>query len=223
MNIVKTHGALALIAALALGGCNGNFYDDRMEGFTAELPEQVYPIDVVKGTVRLKLPARSARLSPREETSVRRLAGQALANNSVITVRRPAGSLSAEVVAAKITRLLTESGVSARNIRHATYRGTGPVNISFRRKFAVTRECGDWSGPVNETTKNRPYKDWGCSSQHNLAAQVANPEDFERPRVMTPPDAQNRLTALEKYGQRQDTNSAASSQSKAKVSEASSK
>jgi len=73
------------------------------------------------------------------------------------------------------------------------------VRRPYRRKFAVTKPCGDWSRPVTETKDNRPYNNFGCSQQHNIAAMVDNPEDFERPQVMDPVDGANRAEAIAKY------------------------
>jgi len=220
MKIRKAHGIWALMATLALGGCSTQFYDERTQGYAPEMPDQVYPIDVVKGAVKLSLPARSARLTPEEENAVRRLGGQAVSHSAPVIVRRPAGSLNAEVVAAKATRLLAEAGVDPDRIRHVSYRGKGPVSISYKRKFAVTRECGDWSSPINETSANKAHANFGCAQQNNIAAQVANPEDFERPRLMTPPDPDQRVNALVKYGQKEDVTTQASDKDKAKVSDA---
>ncbi len=211
--------ALAAMAAASLGGCSSDFYDARMKGFTPELPEQTYPIEVAKGAVRLEVAPTGARLTADEETAVRRLAGQAMSHRSPVLVSRPAGSVNAEVVAARITRLLTEAGIDPMRIRNVAHPGGGPVTVSFRRKFAVTRECGDWSKPAVETADNRLPPNFGCSQQHNIAAMVDNPEDFERPRLMTPPDAENRVSAINKYRARQDYNSSQSNQAKAKVSD----
>jgi pilus assembly protein CpaD len=46
---------------------------------------------------------------------------------------------------------------------------------------------------------NRPYWNLGCAYQHNLAAMVANPEDFVQPRASTPSYAPRRQTVMEKY------------------------
>lgn len=67
------------------------------------------------------------------------------------------------------------------------------------RKVAVTKECGDWSDNLAVTRSNTPYRNFGCAYQNNLAAMVANPRDFERPRAMTAASAANRSTAATIY------------------------
>ena len=218
MSVSKIHGAVTLLAALALAGCSGNFYDNRSKGFTPELPEQTYPIDVVKGAVNLRISARTSTLSPREVTSIRRLAASIASMPVPIHVTRPAGSLKAEVKVAHITRLLVDMGVAADRIRHRAVPGVSRIVLSYKRKFAVTRSCDDmWTHPANETASNHPMPGFGCSSQNNLAAMVDNPEDFEHPRVMPPADSDNRLEAIKKFRKKKDFNSATSSQSKVSV------
>jgi pilus assembly protein CpaD len=73
----------------------------------------------------------------------------------------------------------------------------------------VTKECGDWSDNLSETSTNQNYTNFGCSQQHNLAAMVANPSDFETPRTETSASATRRAKVFEKYIAGEDTNSAA--------------
>jgi pilus assembly protein CpaD len=49
------------------------------------------------------------------------------------------------------------------------------------------------------TTANRQYFDYGCASQQNLAAMVADPLDLLYPRASSPADAERRGTVLEDY------------------------
>ena len=195
----------ALMMTMLLAGCTDQFYDDRMQGYQPELPHQTYPIEVVKGEAKLHIPVRGGKLSMKERMAIRHLAGRANSVTAPVVVIRPAGSAAAEVRAAEITRILVDEGVAPERIRHrAGSRGGKEISISFHRKFAVTRECGDWSKPITRTKDNRVYPDFGCAHQHNIAAQVDNPEDFERPRVMDRPDADARDTAMQKYRKAED-------------------
>ena len=86
-------------------------------------------------------------------------------------------------------------------VRVTSYRGgaASPVQISFTRKVAVTKECGDWSRNLGSDWSNEPHPNFGCSMQHNVAALVANPEDFENPRGQQPVLAANRLEVMKVY------------------------
>lgn len=55
-----------------------------------------------------------------------------------------------------------------------------------------------------EDAQNYSTRNFGCASQHNLAATVANPEDLVQPRAEQPGYAARRKTVLEKYRQGQD-------------------
>ncbi|HHN73015.1 MAG TPA: hypothetical protein ENK13_02895 [Thermopetrobacter sp.] len=197
---VRNIGMLAVLgAAVALTGCKSITGQQATYGYIPEQPEEVYPIDVVNGSVKLELSASRGRLSTSDEKAVRRFAAEAAGVPAPVIVSRPARSLNAELVAASVTGLLKEHGVAAQRIRHVTRKGRkGGVIVTYRRKFAVTRECGDWSKSVTETGANRPYRNFGCAQQHNLAAMAANPEDFETPRAMTPPAADKTVESLDR-------------------------
>ena len=50
-----------------------------------------------------------------------------------------------------------------------------------------------------DTTDNKHYANFGCATQNNLAAQIANPGDLIAPRGMTPIDAERRSNVIETY------------------------
>jgi translation elongation factor EF-Ts len=65
---------------------------------------------------------------------------------------------------------------------------------------AVAAECGkDWSENLSFAPRNLSWPEFGCSSQHNLAAIVEDPRDLERPRTLDKPDALRRSDMLQKY------------------------
>jgi hypothetical protein len=91
------------------------------------------------------------------------------------------------------------------------------------RQVAVTKECGDWSENLAYSPANRPYPNHGCALQNNIAAMVANPSDFQRPRAMTPSRAANRATAMTIYDalpESAGTIAASSSESASETSDA---
>ena len=60
--------------------------------------------------------------------------------------------------------------------------------------------CGEWPEDlVANTMENRNYHNFGCATQANLAAQVANPMDLVQPRGMTPIDAEQRYLVIQDY------------------------
>jgi pilus assembly protein CpaD len=81
-----------------------------------------------------------------------------------------------------------QSGITPGMIVQKTYPGPSkaPVQISYIRSVAVTKECGDWSSDLTNTSSNEPYPNLGCSIQNNIAALVLNPDDFVVPEQTTP-------------------------------------
>eukprot|EP01037_Dinobryon_pediforme_P007043 gene7043-7106_t len=77
-----------------------------------------------------------------------------------------------------------------------------PIHLSFEQVVArVNSRCGEWpadlaSGSSAQGWQNRPYYNLGCSTQANLAAQIADPVDLVRPRQEDPSDVQMRTRAI---------------------------
>ena len=116
---------------------------------------------------------------------------------SLIAVVAPSGSPNqdaAAAIAVQVEDVLRQSGVSPRAIDYRVYRAgseerNAPVRIAYSRIAAQTAPCGPWPDQVADNGENRHYFNFGCATQQNLAAIVANPLDLLYPRGMTPADA----------------------------------
>ena len=204
------------LALVSLTACQHQMSGGVDDVYMPQMHYERHAIEVAKGTVKLQVPTASARLSASEEDAIRRFAQQANeTNTSVVHVQRPAGGMVGNAVAGRVAQLMEREGVQPHRIKHSSYKGGAhsPVVLSFSRKFAVTKECGDWSDNLSETYSNQNYTNFGCAQQHNLAAQVANPSDFETPRTSTSASATRRGKVFEKYIEGEDTNSAVAAQS----------
>ena len=210
------------VALLALSACQHEMSGGVDDIYMPQMHYEAHPIEVAKGTVKLQVPTRSARLTNKEQNAIRKFAHQANETEAVkIHVRRPAGAMVGNAVAARVAQLLEREGVSSHRIKHTSYKGSArsPVLLSFSRRFAVTSECGDWNDNLSETYSNQNYKNFGCTGQHNLAAMVANPEDFETPRTSTSASASRRNEVFKKYIGGEDTTAAQAAQAQAKSSD----
>ena len=168
-----------------------------------------YPVQVAKGPAKLDVSARHGYLTDGQADVVARFAQQALSKSaSKIHVRRPSGGGRSIAVAADITRVLHDNGIRESMIVHSTYKGksTSPVLISYIRNYAVTQTCGAWDD-LTATYDNEPAENFGCATQNNLAAMVADPNDFETPRAMTGPDAWRRNNVFDDYREGNTTSS----------------
>jgi len=57
------------------------------------------------------------------------------------------------------------------------------VRLTFTSiKARVASECGVWPTDVGSGFRNENYENFGCASQQNLAAIIADPNDLISPR-----------------------------------------
>lgn len=217
----RAAGLLPLALMFSLTGCGsgGVAIDDNYQ--PAEHWER-YPIKVAKGTVKLEVSTRKSALSSAQEDAVVKFAQQAVYSGvSEVIVQRPGGGLSSDAVAGRVTQILVSEGIPPQSITNVNYSGGkgAPVVVTYQRKFAVTTECGDWSADLAVTGSNDPAPNLGCAQQNNIAAVVANPEDFETPRPETPPDAMRRYQMFVDYRVPKSTATQAGATESAKISE----
>jgi len=134
-----------------------------------------------------------------------------------VSASRSAGPRAASDVAAQ----LAAHGVPGSRILVGT--ATDPdvepvVEISYVGYGATVAPCGDWHVSVTNTASNMAPPNFGCATQHNIAAMVANPRDFLAPSELGPRDAARRATVLEKYRKGEATPAAKTSEQSGAVS-----
>lgn len=197
-----TKAAAPLLVLAALGGCADGWRGEFDDVYVPTSHTERFPIDVVKGRVRLNVPTARARMTEGQIDSVTRFAQQARSSRAqFVSIQRPGGNVNADVIAGRITQIMAEQGLTASQLRHSTYRGKygSPVSLTFVRSFARTKKCGNWPADFTDTHQNRPHADFGCAYQHNVAAQIANPKDLIKPRTSTPSDAMRRHRVFDDY------------------------
>jgi pilus assembly protein CpaD len=110
----------------------------------------------------------------------------------------------------EINALLVASGVPPRGIAVHRYHPDDPrqmatIRLNYPKMSAVAGPCGLWPedlGPaINDKSyiQNKPYYNFGCAYQRNMAAMVENPSDLVQPRPETPAYTMRRTEAFEKY------------------------
>ncbi|NND50213.1 MAG: CpaD family pilus assembly lipoprotein, partial [Rhizobiales bacterium] len=109
-------------------------------------------------------------------------------------------------------------------VRYVPYRGSGagtepPIILSFERYFARPSECGHWPRNIAHEPYNKPYANFGCATQNNLAAIVSDPRDLVRARQMGPGDAERRFEVFDQYRRGEVTSADRSNDESANVSE----
>jgi len=100
------------------------------------------------------------------------------------------------------------------------------VRFSYPKMVAVAGPCGVWPEDLGSSAKdpsyfeNKPYYNFGCAYQRNMAAMVANPSDLVQPRPETPAYTVRRTEGFDKYRKGTTTATDYPEGEKAKLSDA---
>lgn len=124
-----------------------------------------------------------------------------------IQVQLPSGSMNqyaADRVSHAIVKVLSERRIARDRIFVQPYSAVGasgpvPIRLAYTTLVAKTGPCGRWPADLADTSENKNYHNFGCASQQNLAAQIADPRDLLSPRGVDPIDAERRTTVLDQY------------------------
>ena len=128
----------------------------------------------------------------------------------VLNAAAPTGSANQAGVQSamqQLKKLFADNGIAPNAVQFSSYQAPGddanaPITLSFVTYTANAAECGkDWSQNMGFNPRNVPWPEFGCSTQHNLAAIISDPRDLIEPRATDPIDATRRSTVLEKYRQ----------------------
>jgi pilus assembly protein CpaD len=199
--------AIGLSAAL-LAGCAqtnsvvvGAVPDDYRTNHPIVVSEQEKTIDIPVG------------YSQRRASTTQRVALDGFMANydhsarPVVTIMVPSGSANAyaaSAVAGDLVQSIRKSGVPEGHILHQPYQAdpsetSAPIRVGYAAMTASTGPCGRWTADLLDNPNNRHYTNFGCASQNNLAAQVANPADFLGPRRPGEIDAAKSGRVIEAY------------------------
>lgn len=220
--------ALKLISAsllvISLVACRGE-HDGRIVGYAEPYEYQKrHPINVTTDATALDIVVGSHAkgLNSVQRAQVDQFLGQwRHEGTGRLTVAVPSGSAnegSAYQAAAEIRDLAQAKGIPGHAVEFTAYHAGGgkpPVKISFLRYVAEGPTCGDWSENLAEDPQNVAYPDYGCSTQHNLAAMIANPRDLIEMRDGTPRPSERRDEIWRKYVSGKSTISETASEEKA--------
>ncbi|MBB3946674.1 pilus assembly protein CpaD [Rhizobium skierniewicense] len=199
--------ALLTTAALAQGCAR-----DPMS--TGAIPDDYrtrHPITLSEAQHSLDIPVSAGdnRLTVGMADTIKGFAQSYTATSSgVVQIQVPTGSANsaaASILKRQIRSVLTSSGIASSKIVETHYGAapTGdaaPIRLSFIAMTAMTGQCGQWPEDLSDNTySNKNWYNFGCASQNNLAAQIANPMDLVGPRGMSPIDAERRSAVIGNY------------------------
>jgi pilus assembly protein CpaD len=201
--------AAGLLAAAALTSCAAP-RDNLTTGGIPDDYRQRHPIVVTEAEQAVDIPVATTdrRLTIAQRDLIRGFATTYTSRASgPVYLMSPQGSANAFAVSqvrGQVRAELASRGIPTSKIVYASYAAAGggdaaPIRLTFTGTTAVTTQCGQWPKDIGGGFDNQNYYNFGCAYQNNLAAQVANPEDFIAPRGMTPIDAARRNDAITEY------------------------
>ena len=195
--------AIPFMAMLMLAGCGG-FNGAENAQYDASY---THPISVQPDVPTLKVVATGHLSNEDRQAIVSFAAAYKERGHGMLTVAAPSGSANSAVainVLVEVRDMLTKAGVPVERVSFTPYRASGaaqsaPIIMSYKQYVASVAPCGDWSDNLAYDPNNGVPKNFGCATQTNLAALVADPVDLVSPRAMTPSDAQRRGEVFAKY------------------------
>src|SRR6202790_4938281 len=220
--------------AVALGACT-----HTEEAVQASIPDDYrlrHPIAIQEANRAVVIFVGRARggLSAAQRADVIGLAETWLHEGTgAITADLPVDTPNARAAAdafREVHALLAAAGVPPRGIAVHHYHPEDPrqlatIRLNYPKISAVAGPCGLWPEDLGPSIKdksyfeNKPYYNFGCAYQRNMAAMVDNPSDFVQPRSETPAYTARRTTAFEKYRKGTTTTTAYPESDKAKLSD----
>jgi pilus assembly protein CpaD len=193
-----------------------------------------HPITVTEAdrTMQLFIGSNRASLTPSQRGEVLAFA-QSWRNEATggVLIDLPAGTVNQQAAAGalrEIQSILAASGVPPGSMMVRTYnagaRSFATVRITYPKVTAQAGPCGMWPKDIGPTEdpehfENKQYWNFGCASQHNLAAMVDNPQDLVQPRSETPAYTMRRTQVVEKYREGQSTATQYGNGTSAKISD----
>lgn len=212
---------MAAAAAAMTAGCAGAWNGADQAMSVAE----EHPITVDSQVVTLTLDAGEGGLSGLDQARIRAFADAYLTGgHGPLSVTSPSGpgSKRADEAAAQARKALNAAGVAYEDMNGTNYvaaeGGSREVILSYTRYVATASACGIWKGDQARGYANLRSANFGCATQNNIAAMVADPRDLVTPADEAPPDATARIRGVVKYRKGAKTASETDSAIKTEVS-----
>lgn len=218
------------VATLALGACSGlhsasGTHDPRFVNYDQR---HALSLQQQEATLPLLVGANATHLTSGDRTALRGfMQTYSAQGEGALRIRIPEGSQNAHAATqalADIHDVVSQSGGNPSAVRVERYQvgnphAHAPILVIYDRLEAVTNPCGTWADPFNPPLEQSDYYNFGCASQANLGAALADPRDLIRPRGVGHPDAGRRAEVLAAYRRGEPTATQTSDDAEAAVAE----
>jgi pilus assembly protein CpaD len=134
-----------------------------------------------------------------------------------VLIDLPTGTVNEQSAAGalrEIQSMLAATGVPPNTMMVRTYPASryalATVKITYPKLTAQAGPCGIWPEDIGPSFnrdyfENQPPWNYGCATQRNLAAMVANPADLVQPQAESQVYTMRRTDVMQKYRQGQST------------------
>ena len=210
---VGVRGVLIATFVAALAGCNKTTVADNTTGSIPAAYRDRHPITMKEGKKSLTLLVGAGRggLSPVQRAEV-----LAFAQNwkrdatGGITIDRPvsgANERAANDTLKETLSIIVQAGVPNNGIGIRPYHpgaNHGALRLNYPLMVADAGPCGFWPDDLGASNdrkhyENQQYYNFGCATQRNLAAMVAEPADLVQPRAEGPAYNAKRTYGIDKW------------------------
>lgn len=199
--------ALVACAAATIAACRPGHTGPQVAGWSLIEPTERHPILVSQRPVTMSIPVRrgSYGLSNASRHRVARFLGKFRATdtgNSKLVISAPSGhanEVAGMQAVAEVREMISEAGFPSTSVSVEAAPGSSHVRLSYLSVVAKGPECGLWPTNLAREPNNYAYPNFGCSTQKNFAAMVANPADLLGPRTPTARVGDRRDETYRKY------------------------
>jgi len=172
MNRSLIRSAIALSMGLTIAGCGGMATNTSLESVHQPVVQRTnYTLDLTSGPGGLSLPEQR-RLSGWFEAMDLRFGDRIAVDDPMDS---PATRAAIDAVAARYGLLVGDGAPVT-----AGYVNAGTVRVIVSRSVASVPTCPVWTSNSDFNPKNGTSSNYGCATNSNLAAMVADPEHLIR-------------------------------------------
>jgi pilus assembly protein CpaD len=199
-------GAGALLIAAALSGCN------KLDDYTAAdlgnpVKRHAIGFGAQSEALYVELAPSGGGLSNNQHADVFRFVDRyKKESNGSLRISAPGsagGHLASAGTVRQVEEIVRDAGVDPAAVEIVRHKGSsrmGPaIKLAYDRPVAAPPNCGDWNTDLGENRERLPYNDFGCSTQRNLALNVANARDLQAPQDETPRSSERRSMSWRDY------------------------